>query len=1043
MKKTVFSTFLKKTTAFLLALVMSISLAVGVSAAEPKPDVINSGYIVGNVWVPSFDFAALLRLAVAQGTSDVYYVVSSGPNAEQGYYNMTASGAWGARPTGPDANLLQKDTAAAQIATIFERVAYRQDADGTQVEYGEGGTDPGEKTLTLGPQLGTMKADATLDQVSYIVTAANIDNGPITVAITKGTAVKDDDFVVSGNTLANNTATIAIKEATAATETGDYTITITIDGKTATGALTVTGGTFKVAGFTFNDGKTTPAAIVGYTAGSTAINVIGGTYLSTADPLHTWTTATLFEDGVPYKLRFDATTLITYEADYPAQASKTGTIDLVANPVSYKLHINGFAYNDTGVIPNGSILDGAITNLSVDTLTGGINGTPSGTPKTVTGNDIKNASFEPGKFYLIKFTHTKDSVVQVYEGRYEAKLADANNASQTSSAAIKLDVASDTLGTITLLGFSYSPTITAGSITVDGHQFKPGETPFVLGRATSYEIGFTTESSGVVSAYKASYTPASGDAGTTVTIADNKIIGTPAVTFKIASFGPYTELLEDDTQWPLAGGTRVERKVTGGGDLVNADYDPAKTIFKNGQKYTVTFYNETGSGTKVFKPYKGEFTAASSSAANTAVTNCVPDTTAGLKDKIQLSIAAIGSAFTVYRDGSNVAITPVDKTIKVNTTAVENADFVNYMFEVGTLYTITFTASNGDGGFATYKTDEFTLAVTDAKRATAFPVAPTTAKNTFTLADAELFSFTVGTTGTIAYGAVKNLTVNNAPLKLTSDGAAATVFTVDGTYNLRFNTIDDNGNAKVFTAEYKPTDTKDGSKTSANKGAIVRPATDASGTATRFIIADPGFTFKIDGAAIPNANTTVGNIKVGGNGFTRETTVFEAGGSYTVTFDYATTEPASAGSAEIKTPYTANYTAAAGDKTTAPAALAATVSTDPAAKKQFKITSFAFHNIEGSVATAIVSPAGGTRVIKVYNSDKFDAASAEFSAANFAAATHYFTDGKVYWIEVVDTPTGANPTITTYRSVEPWTADFVNNKKAENLKIWVKPYLAP
>jgi len=1040
MKKTVFSTFLKKTTAFLLALVMSISLAVGVSAAETKPDVINSGYIVGNVWVPSFDFAALLRLAVAQGTSDVYYVVSSGPNAEQGYYNMTASGAWGARPTGPNANLLQKDTAAAQIATIFERVAYRQDADGTQVEYDEGGTDPGEKTLTLGPQLGTMKADATLDQVSYIVTAANIDNGPITVAITKGTAVKDADFVVSGNTLANNTATIAIKEATAATETGDYTVTITIDGKTATGTLTVTGGTFKVAGFTFNDGKT-PKTIID--RDSADITITGGTYPSTGT---VWDADKLFEDGVPYKLTFEnSTTKIKYEADYPAKAGATSPVDLVANVVSYKLGSNGFKYMDQLGIPNPVEVTTAAANILVDTV-------PSGTPKTYEA--ITAVPFEPGKTYSISFTTTVSGLTTAYASseNYLAKIADANNASQAANAAIDLKVTSGTKE-VAFTNFTFTiggSNVNAdpGSITVAGvGLFKPNETKFTVARATPYEIEFTkttgTAPNAVTTAYKVNYTPATTDApsGPTIATEATVILGQR---FNIASFDYKTAVGTNPVGANLDGNSQAEVKVSGDGLTGIVDYEPTKTLFTDGRDYTVYFYNEGDSpDLGLFTQYTGKFTADVNEKSGVEVGGCVP--VAGAKQKIKF--ASNGVTFEPYQSGGTIVpITPDNDKVKIEGVIVKNTDnggatnssLAKYLYEVGKKYTLTFIKTESNV-VSTYLAEEFTPTTADKNRAAALRATKdptvTGVKDTFTLAAVAsdlIFGFSVNGTD-VSVADVKNLTVGDALFKDRSNGASATTFTVDGTYALKFNTVSSGGNVRVYSATYEPKNaTTEAGRSTAR--AIALTATDISGTVTRIVL--EGFNFTLNGTALPS--TPIG-IKVGGKDFNDKTnanpTVFEVatGQPYNVTFNLASTD--SAGAA-ILTPYTATYTPVAGDAGKKPAALA--VSADTTAQKQFKLAiangGFALKDIEQASGTFPTKAALDTRKVYVYEGN-FDATPREFNATT---ADLYFTNETVYWVEVVDTVTATPATVTnTWRSIEPWTANFEKNKNG-TVTVWFK-----
>jgi len=224
MKKTVSASFLKKTAAFLLALVMSVSLLVSASAAEKDSfEKMTSGYIIGDVYTPGMSTqiltALLTRAILADPTGfganpTVYYIINSGDPAERGYFNIASNPS--ITPGG--SNYVPIATAK---TTIYEDVEWGL-IGGSLVPYDEETDDPDQKIANA---IGTAITGSALTEI--VKTAGAI--GPITDEVK---AALGSAWLPAWTTAG---ATVAVTAYTAATETaaGSYTVTVSVNGKTA------------------------------------------------------------------------------------------------------------------------------------------------------------------------------------------------------------------------------------------------------------------------------------------------------------------------------------------------------------------------------------------------------------------------------------------------------------------------------------------------------------------------------------------------------------------------------------------------------------------------------------------------------------------------------------------------------------------------------------------------------------------------------------------------------------------------------------------
>jgi len=1149
MKKTVSASFLKKTTAFLLALVMSVSLIVSASAAEKDTfEEMTSGIIIGDTYSPGISTQIIAQLVLRAASlpgfaanPHIYYIRNSGLPADRGYFNIwsntsvTAGGAnhilpavakatiyenveWGliggslvpydeetddpdqkianaigtaitgsalteivktAGAIGPitdevkaalgSAWLTAWTTAGATVAVTAYTAATETAAGSYTVTVSVNGktaavpgviASSGEKKITLGAQVDTMRSNTTAESVKFAVTSQNVSAGALTVTI-KNSAGDDvtTQFTVSGNTLAaNGTATITIADKTVALPVGAYTVTASRD-ETTSGPATLTilsAATFTIAGFAFTDvdisGTVTPDT-------APSLKVDGTAFITNSTP---------FTVGVEHKITFNTTNGKAYTGTYkPTTAASPGaTVPQDVKATGY--YITNFKFR--GGIPIGDI-DSAPTNSGIKVVKIG-NETVDKTfvPFTVNGTSAFT-EFKDGETYELTFSVVNGDFTQNYKATYTGKAA---HAAGTNIGALPADgVVVTTVGgaQFSIAGFVFQDADGVGITGVPANiTVKEGTGAAAPFSATSkfvnggeYTVEFTTVVNGVTKKYAGTYTAKTDDKDE---ISPGVIVKGFAevpnsVKYTVNQVFPYDG--SDDTTQAPANITNVK---VGGNAFVPRGVPGATEFITGASNYTITFTeNASGLLTERTGSYKANDDDASSGKAMfvpltatakpryTVAAITSPVATAGQTGGFTLKKAAVPTAenFAVGTTFSNIQIGDANGLNRVDFVQSGNPNGkTSTEFVVDTYYTIFFTANEG-GLIKEYVSLEPYKAVAGDAGGTVSSVdivaRPVTSAAKITRAN---LTFSADAGSIIASASMGNIIkVNGTPFVSTSaatDTIKATEFTVGQEYTLTFTVAGypGPGDVSVFDAKWTPTAAQAGDAALT----AVLPATVVS-TAGKFNVSSINFSdkdnlpalltsspidFKISGGWYGSATTikaSPGAGEVGAN-----EVIFEDGATYTISFEL-TTGTINTGNyvaTTYKATYTPSGTTAKGNPLTIPAEV------DDSVGKKFRVPSIIFK--DGLKEDTITSAENIN--IKSSDDDVLKSSSTGWTgAANAVDANVLFQVGKTYTITLTkETGTTATSVLEEYTTTYTGSADDITAAGTNNKDLTLRALTA-
>jgi len=793
MKKTVSASFLKKTAAFLLALVMSVSLLVSASAAEKDSfEKMTSGYIIGDVYTPGMSTqiltALLTRAILADPTGfganpTVYYIINSGDPAERGYFNIASNPS--ITPGG--SNYVPIATAK---TTIYEDVEWGL-IGGSLVPYEEETDDPDQKIANAIKTAITVSNNSVLTEV--VKTKGETGDIKAAIKAALGSPAWQTAWDAAG-------VTVAVTAYTAATETaaGSYTVTVTVNGKTAavtapipsSGEKKITlaaqvgimrsNETAEQVSFAVTSQNVTAGALVVKveTAAGTDVTekfTIGGTTLA-ANGTATITIADKTTEAIPigaYK--------VTVTRD---DAVGTGTLTIVS---AAKFTVTSFAFTDRATA--GSVAPMTGSNIKVDGATfvaaGG-----GGTPKEFTvGVEYKITFYSnSGRVYTALWTPTAvpnpnpgvSVPVTVDLTGYYIKdfkfLGGTQETELTLTAGDKATIKVKASGAAT--ASTFKPFV-VNAPADDYTEFKVGE---------SYDISFTKAETGPpVTSQGWATTAATMYVGKTADIAKDpsvevKVMPTTGEQFSIAGF-TFTKGTGESID-----GTPANITLKKQGETSAKPFNASSSLFAVGETYEIAFTAVSAGVTQGYKV--AEYTIKATDKANPAVTVAVTNAATSGAATFTLN----GIAPSTALDGVTPNPEAPFKNIKIGPNAfIPRGRPGATEFTDGAGYTIAFTKDVS--GLETDRSGPYTAKKEDAAGdGNAIFVPNTTGDGRFTVTDFAFETYTDGGTATtITFADTSNIKIGNASgtnfvdfVAKGTAGKTATVFTVDQTYTITF-----------------------------------------------------------------------------------------------------------------------------------------------------------------------------------------------------------------------------------------------------------------
>jgi len=697
MKKTVFSRFLKKTTAFLLTLVMSVSLALGASA-RPRDafEDVYSGVIVGDVLLDGYDATAVLQLFAQKSPTfgnHVYYILNNGPGALRGYYDVFVSGPFNPSNTAKFTSLTDAK------ANVFEQVKYeyKKDDNGNGVEVPFDG-------LVDDPDLAIANAIRAAIPSSALTEIVKTKGATGTITSEVKAAVG-----ASAWQTAWDAAAVTVTAYTAATvdAAGSYTVTVTVNGKTATipGTIEKLPDTATQAGaaraaieakaYTAvsipwdTDAATTLTAAI--TAVTTQVNAVAVTDATVG--VITWKNAapTITSAGLA-AAGYDFTVAIAGATDTSTETA-TVSVNITFAATAVKSITLGA---QSGTVRSDTKVDTAIFTVKTQNITAGA--TLAVTVKNSAGTDV-TSDFTIGGITLNSNGETTISIADKTSplpvGAYTVTVAYEGATPQTATLTI---ISNETFK---LAGFNFTDanggapvSAVAGSHKVDKTAFNAATTEFTVG--TEHEVTFNTISGKEYTAvYKPTVKPA-----TNTTTADLPA-GVSGYYIKKFSFV--------DNQFPphpIPGITGDEATIKIGKDGFKKFTDGLAdaTKFEEGtaaepKEYIITF-SVTDNITKLTKNYTAKYTGKLADAGGNSVQ--VEAT------KVNGDMYAVAEFEFVDEDGDEIPGAPTyikvdgqphDSTAEIFTDGGEyEITFITAIKGVTIEYSGTYTGDEDDAG---------------------------------------------------------------------------------------------------------------------------------------------------------------------------------------------------------------------------------------------------------------------------------------------------------------------------------------------------------